>query len=110
LPANLKNQKKSKKVKKVKLCACHALESSAYCHPCRSHNGADKEGSRMKFIVKETQHACDQRAGVEIEAKDLTAAKRAASRMQQFKGTVLRVADAKGFELAFKEGGKWQAA
>ena len=74
------------------------------------HDGADKEGSTMKFIVKEAQHACDHRAGIEIEAKDLTAAKRAATRMQQFQGTALLIADAKGFALAFKEGGKWQAA
>lgn len=64
----------------------------------------------MKFIVKELQNVCDHRAGIEIEAKDLTAAKRAASRMQQFKGTVLMIADEKGFALAVKDGGKWQAA
>ncbi|MFW9606339.1 MAG: hypothetical protein ACMV0I_07320 [Pseudomonas sp.] len=64
----------------------------------------------MKFIVKEAQHACDHRAGVEIEAKDLTAAKRAASRMQMFKGTALMIADSKGFALAVKNCGKWEAA
>lgn len=64
----------------------------------------------MKFIVKEVQNTKSKRDGVEIEAKDLTAAKRAATRMQQFQGTALLIADAKGFALAFKEGGKWQAA
>lgn len=64
----------------------------------------------MKFIVKEVQNTKSKRDGVEIEAKELTAAKRAATRMQQFQGTALLIADAKGFALAFKEGGKWQAA
>ena len=62
-----------------------------------------------KFIVKEMQHVCDHRSGTEIEAKDLTAAKRAASRMQQFKGTILLITDINGFELAIKDG-KWKAA
>jgi len=64
----------------------------------------------MKFIVKELQHHNDHRDGVEIESQNLTAAKRAAARMQQFKGTTLKIEDANGCAIAFKEGGKWQAA
>ena len=86
------------------------MKNYLHCAPHRSHDGADIEGSTMKFIVKELQNVCDHRAGTEIEAKDLTAAKRAASRMQQFKGTVLMIADSKCLALAVKDGGKWQAA
>ena len=63
-----------------------------------------------KFIIQELQDVASKRDGVEVEVKDLTAAKRAASRMQQFKGTILLIADSKGFALAVKEDGKWKAA
>lgn len=66
----------------------------------------------MKFIVKEAHNAnfdIDTISESEIEAKDLAGAKRAASRMQMFKGTALMIADSKGFALAVKSG-KWEAA
>lgn len=62
-----------------------------------------------KFIIKELQNVASQRDGVEVEAKTLAAAKRAATRMQQFQNTVLVVSDQKG-RLSVKQGGKWEAA
>lgn len=80
-------------------------------HAHRSHNGADKEGSTMpKFIIQELQDTASQRDGVKVEAENLTAAKRAATRMQQFQHTVLVVSSANGRRLAIKQGGKWKAA
>ncbi len=67
----------------------------------------------MKFIVKEAHNAnfdINTIIKSEVEAEDLTAAKRAATRMQQFQGTALLIADENGFGIVVKDGGKWQAA
>ncbi|MFW9605129.1 MAG: hypothetical protein ACMV0I_00950 [Pseudomonas sp.] len=81
--------------------------------PIPRHDGADREGSTMKFIVKEAHNAnfdLNTISAYEIEAKDLAGAKRAASRAQQFKGTLLAIADYAGSIISVKDGGKWQAA
>jgi len=60
-----------------------------------------------KFIITEKTDINAARAGFVIEAKDLRAAKTAASRAQFFQGTVLTVADEAGRVLAVKQNGKW---
>ena len=62
----------------------------------------------MKYIVKEVQNRNSEREGSEIEAKDLSAAKRTASRMQVFEGTVLRIEAENGAVLSTKESGTWR--
>lgn len=61
------------------------------------------------FIITEKTDLNATRAGEVVEAKDLRAAKLAASRAQLFQHTVLTVADAQGRVLAVKENGKWTA-
>lgn len=59
------------------------------------------------YTITEKQNAQSTRKGEQIEALDLAAAKRAASRMQMFHGTVLTI-EANGTLLAVKRGGKWE--
>jgi ribosomal protein L19 len=59
------------------------------------------------FIIRELQNMNSHREGQAIEAKNLTAAKRAASRAQMFQGTVLKIESQGGAVLAVKEDGKW---
>lgn len=61
------------------------------------------------FIITEKTDLNATRAGEVIEAKDLRAAKSAASKLQMFQHTVLTVSDADGRVLAVKENGKWTA-
>lgn len=67
----------------------------------------------MKFYVAEVQNVNSVREAEEISAKDLTEAKRKASRGQAFCGTVLVIGteiDENGFItdlLVYKENGKW---
>ncbi|MFT3758419.1 hypothetical protein [Thauera sp.] len=55
-----------------------------------------------KFIITEKQDLNSTRKGEIVEAKDLTGAKRAASRSQLFQGTVLTVESESGVLLAWK--------
>lgn len=64
----------------------------------------------MKFIFKELENPQSFRKGSVIDAVNLTSAKRAASRRQQFQGTVLVLETDHGTRLAIKEGKKWEAA
>ena len=59
------------------------------------------------FIITEKQNAQSSRNGETVEAADLTAAKRKASGMQMFKGTVMEIAAENGPVLSRKEGGRW---
>ncbi len=59
------------------------------------------------YIITELQNAQSSRKGETIEAGGLPAAKRKATSMQMFKGTVLEVADESGRRLAVKENGTW---
>lgn len=67
----------------------------------------------MKFYVAEVQNVNSVREAEEISAKDLTEAKRKASRGQAFYGTVLVIGteiDENGFitdPMVYKESGKW---
>lgn len=60
------------------------------------------------YIITEIENANSSRQGEAIEAADLSAAKRRASGMQMFKGTVLEVAAENGARLAIKREGKWE--
>lgn len=62
------------------------------------------------YIITEKQDINSTRRGERIEAADLAAAKRKASRMQMFKGTVLTIEAENGALLATKQGGKWEDA
>ena len=59
------------------------------------------------YIVTEKQNAQSSRKGQTIEAANLTAAKRKASGLQVFKGTVLEIAAENGAVLSRKEEGRW---
>lgn len=67
----------------------------------------------MRYYVAEVQNSQSFRRATAIEAKDLTAAKRLASRRRVYIGTVLvlgTAVDADGFitdAIARKVGGKW---
>lgn len=60
------------------------------------------------YIITELQNANSYRKGKSVEAKDIAAAKRKASRMQMFQGTVMEIAYENGAVVSVKEGGKWQ--
>ena len=60
------------------------------------------------YIITELQNANSSRKGEAIEAADLSAAKRKASGMQMFKGTVLEITAENGARLAIKRDGKWE--
>lgn len=55
------------------------------------------------YTITETQNANSTREGVKIEAANLSAAKRAASKSQCFEGTVLSIYTQNGVLLARKE-------
>jgi hypothetical protein len=59
-----------------------------------------------QYTVTEKQNAQSRREGTLIEAASLTEAKRKASRMKCFHGTVLVISDGVGV-LSIKENGKW---
>ena len=59
------------------------------------------------YIITEKQNAQASRKGEIIYAADLTAAKRKASGLQMFKGTVLEIAAENGAVLSRKEEGRW---
>lgn len=62
------------------------------------------------FIITEKQTVNSSREGRAVQAADLTAAKRAASSMQMFQGTVMTVSDEAGNILASKQDGAWSNA
>jgi len=60
------------------------------------------------YYVTEKQNINSTREAEKIQAKDLTHAKRKASRMQAFHGTVLEIEDSSGATVAVKySDGKW---
>ena len=59
------------------------------------------------YIITELQNAGSHRKGETIVANDLTAAKRKASSLQMFKGTVLEITAENGVVLSRKENGRW---
>jgi hypothetical protein len=60
------------------------------------------------YIIKELQNNQSEREGFTIQADHLTAAKSAATRLQMFKWTTVRIEDASGHQIAVKTAGKWQ--
>ena len=71
---------------------------------CRT--GSNNSRSRP-FIITEKQNAQPSRKGETVQAANLSAAKRKASGMQMFKGTVLEISAENGAVLSRKEGGRW---
>jgi hypothetical protein len=59
------------------------------------------------YKVTEKQNLQSERKGEMISAKNLTAAKRKASKMQCFHGTVMVISTVDGVELCYKKDGKW---
>ena len=60
----------------------------------------------MKYYVTETQNAQSKSEGREIEAKELSSAKRAATNGQFYNGTVLTIYES-GKMVAERANGKW---
>ena len=58
------------------------------------------------YIITEKQNLNSVRNGAKFQAKDLTAAKRIATREKMFSGTVVTV-EQNGRLLAYRENGKW---
>ncbi len=61
------------------------------------------------YTITEKQNLNSVRQGAEFQAKDLTAAKRIASREKMFKGTVMTI-EQNGRLVAYKEAGAWTNA
>ena len=59
------------------------------------------------FIITELQNAQSSRKGETVEASNLSAAKRRATSLQIFKGTVMEIANENGAVLSRKEDGRW---
>jgi len=59
------------------------------------------------YIITELQNAQSSRKGEKFEAANLSAAKRKASSLQMFKGTVMEIADENGSVVSRKESGRW---
>ena len=59
------------------------------------------------YIITEKQDLQSTREGKKVEASNLTAAKRAATRGRAFYGTVLTIENENGILLASKNGAKW---
>lgn len=59
------------------------------------------------YIITELQNAQSSRKGETIEAESLTVAKRKASRLQMFHGTVMEITAESGAVISRKKGGKW---
>ena len=60
------------------------------------------------YIITELQNANSYRKGEAVDAKDLTTAKRKASKMQMFQGTVMEIAYENGETVSIKKDGKWR--
>ena len=67
------------------------------------------DGEMATYTITEKLSAQSTREGSTVEARNLSDAKRKASKMQCFQGTVLEIADASGV-LSIKKDGKWIAA
>lgn len=64
-----------------------------------------------KFIITEKQDIQSTRAGETVEANNLSAAKRKASSLQTFQGTVMTIESENGILLCWKDkAGKWNDA
>jgi ribosomal protein L19 len=59
------------------------------------------------YTIAELQNAQSSRKGETVQAANLTAAKRKASTLQMFQGTVMEIAAENGSFLSRKQDGKW---
>lgn len=59
------------------------------------------------YIITELQNAQSSRKGEAVEAESLTSAKRKASQLQMFQGTVMEIASENGAVISRKQDGKW---
>lgn len=59
------------------------------------------------YIITELQNAQSSRKGETVEAESLTVAKRKASKLQMFQGTVMEIAAENGALISRKQDGKW---
>jgi len=59
------------------------------------------------YIITELQNAQSHRKGQAVEAETLAAAKRKASQLQMFQGTVMEIASENGAVISRKQDGKW---
>ncbi len=59
------------------------------------------------YIIRELQNAQSQQDGEKFFASTLTAAKRKASNLQMFHGTVMTIENENGSRVSVKENGKW---
>ena len=59
------------------------------------------------YIITELQNAQSSRKGEAVEAANLSAAKRKATCLQMFKGTVMEITAENGAVLSRKEDGRW---
>jgi hypothetical protein len=66
------------------------------------------KGERMEYTIRELQDRQSMCRGTIIEAVSLASAKRQASKMQLFQGTVLTVSAKNGNVMCVKENGKWE--
>ncbi len=57
----------------------------------------------MEFIIAEQQNATSYREGTKVEAKDLAAAKRLATKNQMFQRACLKIESVNGDVLAIKD-------
>lgn len=58
---------------------------------------------KNQYIIKEVQNLNSERKGTKIEVTSLLSAKRTASKMQCFQGTVMRIESLNGVLLSYKE-------
>lgn len=72
------------------------------------HKASEKIMTTYNFT--EVQNINSSRESETFEAKDLTAAKRLANKMQFFQGTVLKISDSLGNLICFKDGKNWTNA
>lgn len=61
----------------------------------------------MEYIITEVQSINSHRQGEIINAKNLTDAKRKATKMQVWQGTIIKINTPEGECLAYKEYDKW---
>jgi len=66
-----------------------------------------QEKKMTTYIIAELQNAQSSRKGETVQAANLTAAKRKASSLQMFQGTVMEIAAENGSVLSRKQDGKW---
>ena len=66
-----------------------------------------KEQKMTAYIITELQNAQSHRKGEAIEAPSLSAAKRRATALQMFKGTVMQISAQNGAVLSRKKEGRW---